>query len=135
METPSRPGSERLLSSSQDRISPNRDWAFARTALWAACYFAFYFVQQIAELLAPLLLVIGIGWGALPHVMQAVTVGAAGADPQARDVMAHVASAIPTQMTIAGHLLSPSSLIFDGFMLMALAAAGATLAAVSARNM
>lgn len=135
METPSRPGSDRLLSSSQDRVSSTQGWALARTGLWAVCYFAFYFVQQIAELLAPLLLVIGIGWGALPHVMQAVTASAAGADPQARDVMAHVATAIPTQVTVAGHLLSPSSLIFDGFMLMALAAAGATLAAVSARNM
>jgi len=135
MEFPPRPASNRLVSPRDDAQSPWQSWAIVRTAIWSVCYFAFYFTQQVAELLAPLLLVLGLGWAILPHIVQAITTSAASADPQARDIMNHVAGTIPDQMTIAGHLLTPSSLIFDGFLLMALAAIGATLSALSARNM
>ncbi|GAN53718.1 hypothetical protein Tasa_010_265 [Tanticharoenia sakaeratensis NBRC 103193] len=109
--------------------------AILRMALWSVCYFVFYFGQQIAELLAPLVLILGIGWALLPHVVDAITTSLPNADPQARDVMNHVAGNIPQQITLAGHLMTPSSLIFDGFLLMALAAIGATISALAARNM
>lgn len=41
----------------------------ARVGVWAVFYFAFYLVQQVSELVAPLVLVLGIGWSALPHVI------------------------------------------------------------------
>ncbi|AOX17269.1 hypothetical protein [Kozakia baliensis] len=134
-QAPSRPEMSRLLSSNGEDGPSRGGFAVARMALWSVCYFAFYFGQQIAELLAPLLLVIGLGWAVLPHLIQAITTSASSADPQARDVMNHVVGSIPQQLTISGHVLTPTSLIFDGFLLMALAAIGATLSALAARNM
>lgn len=114
---------------------PRSGFALVRTAIWAVVYFAFYFGQQIAELLAPVCLIAGLGWAVLPHLIQAITTSASTADPQARDVMNHITGSIPQQLVLSGHLLTPSSLIFDGFLLMALAAIGATLSALAARNM
>ncbi|GAJ28055.1 hypothetical protein [Acidomonas methanolica] len=137
MEFPPPPAAQRLLTSrdANRADATARQWAILRTGIWSVCYFAFYLAQQIAEILAPLLLVIGLGWAALPTIVRAVTTSAANADPQARDVMSHVVAAIPSQLTVAGHVLTPTGLILDGFLLMGLAALGATLSAISARNM
>lgn len=109
--------------------------SLARLGIWSVLYFLFYLAQQIAELLAPLLLIAGVGWSVLPHVVSAVSSSAGNVDPQAHDVMSHVADAIPHQIMIGSHLLTPSGLIFDGILLMAVAALGATLSAVAARSM
>jgi len=137
MQFPQPPNAERMFPARRN-ADGGAGFSYAgaaRLVIWAILYCAFYFAQQVAELFAPLLLVIGIGWGALPYIMRAVTTSTAGADPQARDVMSHVAGAIPDHMTVAGHFLTPSSLVFDGFLFMAIAAIGATLAALAARNM
>ena len=109
--------------------------SLARLGIWSVLYFLFYMAQQVAELLAPLLLIAGIGWAALPHVVSAVSSSAGHVDAQAHDVMAHVAEAIPNEVMFGSHLLTPSGLIFDGILLMALAALGATLSAVASRSM
>ncbi|KXV62256.1 hypothetical protein AD949_12715 [Acetobacter orleanensis] len=107
----------------------------ARAGVWSLCYFAFYFIQQLAELFAPLLLIAGVAWKALPVLIGAVSHVSASADPQARDAIANVAAAIPEQITLAGHTLTASGMIWDGILLMGLAAAGATLATLAGRNM
>ncbi|MBS1062241.1 hypothetical protein JK185_04130 [Gluconobacter wancherniae] len=132
---PPRHVADRLIGTRDDAKGPIAVGALIRTGMWSISYFAFYFVQQIAELLAPLLLILGIGWYILPHIVGAITTSAANADPQARDIMNHVASTIPYQLQIGSHLLTPGSLIFDGFLLMAIAAIGATISALAARNM
>ncbi|NHO34006.1 hypothetical protein [Acetobacter fallax] len=118
-----------------ERSAGPRLTSIIRLAIWSVLYFLFYLAQQLAELLAPLVLILGIGWAALPHVIGAVSSGAASVDAQARDVMSHVADAIPGQIMVGSHLLTPSGLIFDGILLMAIAALGATLSAIAARSM
>ncbi|GBQ12678.1 hypothetical protein [Swaminathania salitolerans] len=136
MEVPTRPSLTRLATSSEDRATPPASGlTLIRTAFWAVCYFVFYFAQQVAEILAPLCLVIGIGWMALPRALAAITTGPAASDPQAIDVMNHVVGSIPQRIAFAGHVLTPGGLVFDGVLLMALAALGATIAAVASRNM
>ncbi|NHN85358.1 hypothetical protein GOB93_12005 [Acetobacter musti] len=120
---------------SDGRSARPRLASIIRLGIWSVLYFLFYLAQQIAELLAPLVLILGIGWAALPHVLGAVSSGAGSVDAQARDVMSHVADAVPHQILVGSHLLTPSGLIFDGVMLMAVAALGATLSAVAARSM
>lgn len=136
MEAPSRPSLSRLAQASDDR-EPRKSTGpgFIGTTFWAICHFAFYFAQQVAEVLAPLCLVIGIGWMALPRALAAITTGSASSDPQAQDVMNHVVGSIPDHLTIGSHVMTPGGLIFDGFLLMAIAAVGATISAVAARNM
>jgi len=106
-----------------------------RTAIWAVVHFAFYFVQQVAELMAPFLLILGAGWAILPKAMDAVTRTTSTADPQTHDIIAHVSGAVPTQIVVGSHVLTAGGLIFDGFLLMAVAAAGSTVAALAAREM
>lgn len=132
---PSRNLTDRLLNSRSGESGPLSTGALIRTCIWSICYFAFYFAQQVAELLAPLLLILGLGWYILPHIVNAITTSAASADPQAKDIMNHVAGTLPTHLQIGSHLLTPGSLMFDGFLLMGLAAIGATLSALAARNM
>ena len=135
-QTPNSAGAHRPLSfSSATRGASPLGLKLARTGLWSVCYFVFYFVQQLAELFAPLLLIAGVAWKALPVLIGAVSHVSASADPQARDAIANVASAIPEQITMAGHTLTASGMIWDGVLLMGLAAAGATLATLAGRNM
>ncbi|WP_336761088.1 hypothetical protein [Asaia sp. VD9] len=136
MEVSPRPSLSRLAQTSDDR-APRKASGFGivRTGFWAICYFAFYFAQQVAEVLAPLCLVIGIGWMALPRALASITTSSASTDPQAQDVMNHVVGSIPEHLAIGSHVMTPSGLIFDGFLLMAVAALGATVSAVAARNM
>lgn len=121
-----------------DTLEPGRPRTplnLLRLGLWSLLHFAFYFVQQIAELLAPLLLVAGIGWWALPRIVGAITTEAASADSQARDVLNTISGTIPVGVHLAGHWITPLGLIVDGLLLMALAAIGATLSALAARSM
>ena len=105
-----------------------------RVGVWAVFYFLFYLVQQVSELVAPLVLILGIGWSALPHII-GIANGVAGNDPQTRDMIAHVAHSIPDHVEMGSHLLTPSSLVFDGLLLMAAAALCATLSTIAARTM
>jgi len=115
---------------------PYSPLALVRLVLWSILHFVFYFLQQVAELLAPLLLVVGLGWWALPHVVGTLTTSsAAGSDTQARDILNSIAGTIPSGLHLAGHWITPGGLIVDGLLLMAFAALGATLSAVAARGM
>ena len=106
-----------------------------RLGLWGVMHFLFYFLQQIAELLAPLFLVIGIGWWSLPRIVAAVTTEAANTDGQARDMLNTISGAIPAGMHLAGYWVTPGGLVALGLAMMAAAAIGATLAALAARGM
>lgn len=106
-----------------------------RLTLWSIAHFAFYFLQQLAELVAPLLLVLGLGWWALPRLVDAITTHEANADQQTRDILDTVAGTIPHGLMLAGHWITPASLITDGLLLMAIAAIGATVSALAARTM
>ena len=106
-----------------------------RLAFWSVAHFAFYFLQQVAELVAPLLLALGLGWWALPRLVDAITTHEAKADQQTRDILDAVAGTIPHGLMLAGHWITPAGLIFDGLLLMAVAAIGATISALAAREM
>lgn len=106
-----------------------------RVALCAVFYCLFYFVQQVTELLAPLVLILGVGWSVLPRLIGAIGASAAAADPQARDIVTHVAGTIPQEIVVGSHVLTAWSLVTDGLLMMGAAAVCATLAAIAAREM
>lgn len=111
---------------------------FLRIGLWSVLHFVFYFLQQLAELLAPLLLVAGVGWWALPRIVGAITTQTAspGApDSQAHDILNTISGTIPSSVHIGTHWITAGGLITGGLLLMAIAAAGATLSALAAREM
>jgi hypothetical protein len=128
-----------------DRPTRTTDWTgrlrdqsatpLLRLGLWSLMHMLFYFLQQVAELLAPLLLVVGVGWWALPRVVGAITTQTADADSQTHDILNTISGTIPAGLHLAGYWITPGGLIFDGLLLMALAAVGATLSALAARGM
>ena len=98
----------------------------ARVTAWSIVHFCAAFAQQLAELLAPLLLIVGIGWYVLPKVIGLVQTD----DAQVRDILNGMESHVPNAVVMAGHRLSASGLILDGIVLMVVAAALATATTV-----
>lgn len=106
-----------------------------RTLLWACIHCAFYFLQQLAELLAPLCLIGGIGWSVLPHLVSSLSEKLASAEPQASHLAGPLAHLIPTEISLAGFSFTASGLIMDGLLLMLFAAIGSTLSTLASREM
>ena len=102
-----------------------------RAVLWGVCHFAFVLVEQVAELAAPLLLVVGAGWYALPRVLGLIQTS----DGQMRDILNGLVEKIPTEIVLAGFRLTPGGLIFDGVVLMVVAAGLSTATAVLANEL
>ncbi|MCX5620264.1 MULTISPECIES: hypothetical protein [Bombella] len=107
------------------------------TVIWAIFHFIFSFLIQLAELFAPILLIIGVGWSLIPHLiaLASANLGSLTEDPQTHDIVSHISHTLPNQLIIAGHLFTPHSLIMDGLLLMALAAASSTATAWLARRL
>lgn len=98
------------------------------TLAWAVCHFIFYLIQQIAEIFAPILLILGILWKALPSALHSLIHVAEGStDQQTHDTIGNIVRLIPTSLTVSGHVLTASSLIFDGFSLLVLTSIAATI--------
>ena len=103
----------------------------ARATLWGLAHFAFVLVEQVAELVAPLLLVVGAGWWALPKAVSLIQTS----DGQMRDILNGLVQHIPTALTVAGHTFTPVGLLVDGVVLMAIAAGLSTATAVLANEL
>ncbi len=88
--------------------------------------FAFSFVEIIAELLAPIVLVFGVGWAMLPGI-----VSFAGPEGQARDFVTSVVQAIPREIHLGRTVVTPTSLIVEGVLLVALVALCRTVQALA----
>ncbi|MFC0408894.1 hypothetical protein [Roseomonas elaeocarpi] len=97
----------------------------ARITLWGLVTFALTFLEQIAEILAPLLLVAGIAWWLVVHVTAGLHV-----DPMVQGILEQV----PTRYWVGGYNLSPSSLITNGVLAVAVVAACRTLTGIIAKE-
>lgn len=89
----------------------------SKLVLRGVVLFAVSFIEIVAELLAPILLICGIGWSALPGILSM-----AGPEGQARDVIAGVAQSIPREIRVGHMVLTPATLIMDGLLLIAVVA-------------
>lgn len=96
-----------------------------RVVLWGAVSFVLNLVEQVAEVVAPLMLAAGIAWWAALRVAAAASV-----EPNVQAVL----DTLPDRFDAAGWLLTPGGLIRDGVLLMALVAACRTLNGILARE-
>lgn len=103
--------------------------------LWFLCHFSFYLIQQITEIFAPLLLVIGILWKLLPAATASLVAVISSSDPQTGELVKHGSNLIPHSIKIAGHHLTAGTLITDGFLLLALTALCATFTVYLGRKL
>jgi hypothetical protein len=85
---------------------------------WGLVSFALTFVELVAEVVAPLLLMIGGLWWAALKVLETLPLS-----PEIKPMMQY----FPTQIVAGGHVLTPVGLLVQGLWLLAVVAACRTL--------
>ncbi len=127
---------ERLSNVRQDysQQTNNKHFKFILTIFWLICHFVFYFIQQLAEILAPLLLVTGILWKILPIATESLIKIISSTDLQTGNILKHNNDFIPYSIMVAGHSLSAGKLIIDSLLLLILTSLCATLTAYLGRK-
>ena len=90
---------------------------FARLVLWSVVNAALLFGEILAELLAPLLLLGGIVWWAIPRALAAITL-----DGPPGDLLQLVRSRVPHDIYLDGTYYSAATLITDGLWMIAVVA-------------
>lgn len=130
---------QKTMSTHRPRLSLSSESIvkIATTLLWAFFHFSFCFLLQISELVAPFLLIIGVGWTMVPYAFSVAnkTISGTTSDAQTQELVQHISQSIPMDLTIAGHHLTPHILISYGLLLMALAAVCATAGAWLGRRL
>jgi hypothetical protein len=89
----------------------------AKSVVRGMILFVVFFTEIVAVLLAPIVLIAGIGWAILPGILKMVET-----QGQSRDLFSGVANAVPTEFLVAGMALTPTILIMDGLLLIGVAA-------------
>jgi hypothetical protein len=89
----------------------------ARLVMRGVVLFAFSFIEIMAELLAPIVLICGIGWAALPSLLSM-----AGNSGQARELLGSAVQSVPSEIHFGGMAFTPTALIVDGLLLIAVVA-------------
>jgi hypothetical protein len=98
-----------------------------RVLIWSVLNACLLFAEQLAELCAPLLLLAGVVWWAIPRALAAVTL-----DGQAGDMLQMVRARFPHDIYLNGDYYSAGTLITDGIWLIAVVAVCRTLSAALA---
>jgi hypothetical protein len=104
--------------------------ALTKTAgmiVWAIINAALLFAEQLAELLAPLLLLAGAAWWAIPRALDTITL-----DGPANDVLQTIRGHVPHEIVLGGDYYTPSALIWNGILCIAVVAICRTLSTLLA---
>jgi hypothetical protein len=94
----------------------------AGVVVWAVINAAILFAEQLAELLAPLLLLAGAVWWAIPRGLDALKL-----DGPANDILQQVRAHVPSEIFVSGSYYSAHTLISDGLWCIAVVAICRTL--------
>jgi hypothetical protein len=117
----------RLEAHEEDRPQRQTLWIdgltkAANVIVWAIINAALLFAEQLAELLAPLFLLAGAVWWAIPRALDTITL-----DGPANDVLQTVRGHIPHEIVLGGDYYTPGALIWNGVLCIAVVAICRTL--------
>ena len=121
------------LDLDQDGLLDRRAWRLppagrlARVAVWSVINVALLFAEHVAEFLAPLCLLAGGLWWAIPRILSVITL-----EGPAADLLQIVRTRVPYGLYLDGSYYSAHVLIVDGLWLFAVVAVARTLSAASA---
>ena len=90
--------------------------------VWAVINASILFAEQLAELLAPLLLLAGAAWWAVPKALDSLKL-----DGPANDILQQVRAHVPEELFLGGSYYTAHSLIYDGLWCIAVVAICRTL--------
>lgn len=99
----------------------------ANIVIWAVINAALLFAEQLAELLAPLLMLAGAAWWAIPRALDTITL-----DGPANEVLQTVRAHIPHEIVLDGDYYTAGSLIWNGILCIAVVAICRTLSTLLA---
>ncbi len=102
---------------------------FSKLVVQGVIIFAVGFVEIVAEVLAPIVLISGIAWSFVPGLLAGV-----GPEGPARDAINTVVQSVPKEIHLGHSVITPGSLILDGVMLIALVALCRTILAIINRE-
>jgi hypothetical protein len=94
----------------------------AGVVVWAVINTVILFAEQLAELLAPLLLLAGAIWWAVPKGLEALKL-----DGPANDILLQVRAHVPLEIAIGDSFYTAHTLIYDGLWCIAVVAICRTL--------
>ena len=95
----------------------------ASMVIWAIINAALLFTEQLAELLAPLLLLAGAAWWAIPRILDMITL-----EGPANDVLQTIRGHVPHEIVLRGDYYNAGALIWNGVLCFAVVAICRTLA-------
>ncbi len=93
--------------------------------VWAVINAALLFAEQLAELLAPLLLLAAAIWWAIPRGLEALKL-----DGPANDILQQVRAHVPLEIGVGGTYYTYHSLVYYGLMCVAVVAICRTLSSL-----
>jgi hypothetical protein len=117
---------DRTLRLARDHPTMRVTLRLARLIIGGVFLFAIAFVEMLAELLAPIVLICGAAWAALPSVMSAL----GGTNPETSELVQTMLKSVPSHLAFGHVMLTPMGLIFDGLLLIAVVALCRTLQVV-----
>lgn len=85
--------------------------------VWAVVNTVLLFAEQLAELLAPLLLLAGAVWWGIPKGLDALKL-----DGPANDILQQVRTHVPLEVFVNGNYYTAHTLIYDGLWCIAVVA-------------
>ena len=101
----------------------------SRTVLQGVILFAVGFVEIIAEVLAPIVLISGIAWSVVPGLLTGI-----GPEGPARDMINSVVQSVPREFHYGHSVMTPGTLIMYGVVLIAVVALCRTVLAIVNRE-
>jgi hypothetical protein len=99
----------------------------ASVIVWAVINAALLFTEQLAELLAPLLLLAGAVWWAIPRALDTITL-----EGPANDVLQTIRGHVPHEIVLGGDYYTAGALIWNGILCIAVVAICRTLSTLLA---
>lgn len=114
--------------------SPERRFIGIRGLLFAALYCAAHFFQQIAEFFAPIALIAGLIWKIAPSLANLLADKAKIVSAQSDINLGPLDNIVPSHLSFSGLTLTASNLVFDGFLMMLVAAIASTVAVYAGRR-
>lgn len=97
----------------------------ARILVFGVLTFALTLAEEVADILAPVVLLLGLGWWAALHVLGSVIT-----EPALQPILQQ----LPARLLVAGHEFTPAGMIRDGILLVVVIAACRTLNGIIAKE-
>ena len=122
---------QQLKSSKIIRAADRMSLTYRRSGkwiVWIVTNIVLLFAEQVAELLAPILVLAGIIWWGLPRIFEVITL-----DGPSSELLYQICQRVPSEVLVRGNVYRAESLIIGGLCCLVLVATSRTLTTMWAK--